>query len=54
MKKMKCAALVAMAISTLLAACENYDDSFETALTPRPPPAPLAWDQGNWDDVLWQ
>jgi hypothetical protein len=54
MKKIKRAALVAMAISTLLVACEDYDNTFDTALTPRPPPAPLVWDQGDWDDVLWQ
>ena len=54
MKKMKYAALVAMAISTLLAACEDYDDNFQTALTPRPVLEPMVWDQANWDDVLWQ
>ncbi len=54
MKKMKYAALVAMAISTLLVACEDYDNSFEPVLQQRPPPPPLAWDQGNWDNVLWQ
>jgi hypothetical protein len=54
MKKMRYAALVAMAISTLLVACEDYDNSFEPVLQERPPPPPLAWDQGNWDNVLWQ
>jgi hypothetical protein len=52
MKKMKYAALVAMAISTLLAACDSDNPSFP--VVQRTPIPPLVWDQGNWDDVLWQ
>jgi hypothetical protein len=53
MKKMKYAALVAMAISTLLAACDSDNPAFPVA-QPRPPAPPLAWDQGDWDNFLWQ
>lgn len=54
MKKIKCAAIFAMAISTLLVACEDYDGAVVQTLTERPPPPPLAWDETDWDDALWQ
>ena len=38
MKKMKYAAILAMAISTLLVACENYDGAVVQTLMDRPPP----------------
>ena len=54
MKKIKYAAILAMAISTLLVACENYDGAVVQTLMDRLPPPPLAWDESNWDDSSWQ
>ncbi len=53
MKRVMCAAILAIAISTLLAACDSDDPIVQTQLQPTPP-QPMAWDQRNWDDALWQ
>jgi ABC-type glycerol-3-phosphate transport system substrate-binding protein len=53
MKKIKCAAIFAMAISTLLAACDSDDPVVQTPLQAAST-APLTWDQRSWDDALWQ
>jgi len=53
MRKTGLAAIVTLAFTTLLAGCDSDDPVFPTIQQP-PPPPPMVWDQGNWDDVLWQ
>ena len=57
MKRIKCTALLAVAISLLLAGCDS-DSVTQPALgalvTPAPPAPPLVWDEANWDEVSWQ
>ncbi len=55
MKRIRCTALLAIAIPLLLAGCDS-DSVTQPALPPlvTPPAPPLVWDQGNWDEVLWQ
>jgi len=53
MKRIRCTALLAIAISLLLAGCDSDDPVFPTIQQP-PPPPPMVWDQANWNDVLWQ
>jgi hypothetical protein len=45
--------LVGLALAALLAGCDSDDPVFPDP-PPPPPPTPLAWDQGNWDEVIWQ
>jgi len=52
MKRIRCTALLAIAISLLLAGCDSDDPVFPTIQQP-PPPPPMVWDQANWNDVLW-
>ena len=53
MKRIKCTALLAVAISLLLAGCDSDDPVFPQIEQPVATP-PLVWDQANWDEVLWQ
>ncbi len=57
MKRIRCTALLAIAISLLLAGCDSDSvtpQPVDPLLTPTPPTPPLVWDQANWDEVLWQ
>jgi len=53
MKKIRYTALIAVAVSLLLAGCDSDDPVFPGVAT-APPPTPLTWDQVNWDEVVWQ
>jgi len=55
MKRIRCTALLAIAISLLLAGCDS-DSVTQPVLGAlvTPPPPPLVWDERNWDEVLWQ
>jgi len=48
-------AIVALAVTLLLAGCDSSSSVPGFVAPPfPPPPTPLAWDQGNWDEFLWQ
>ena len=53
MKTLRLTAIVTLAFITLLAGCDSDDPVFPTIQQP-PPPAPMVWDQANWDEVIWQ
>lgn len=51
MKKIVWAAILTMAISSLLVSCDSDDSVVQTQT---PTLAPLAWGQRSWDNALWQ
>lgn len=40
-------------VAALFAGCDSGNGN-NNVVEPPPPPAPLAWDQANWDEVVWQ
>jgi len=56
MKRISYTAMVAMVNLAFLVGCDG--DSGFVAAPPPPPPVPaptvLVWDQGLWDEVVWE
>ena len=53
MKRILGTALAVLAFVALMSSCSN-DPTFESVVQQVPPPPPLVWDEGNWNEVVWE